>query len=88
MKQTRIGPSIEINGAAVRELRIFSRHLGVAALAREAQVTPQYICMIESGRRGRVSPQVFGRLKAALHVTDCGALIARPDVLVSEPVPA
>lgn len=80
MKQTSIGPSIPVDGAALRYHRLYTAHLGVVGLARESRITPQYVCAIESGRRPRVSPAVFGRLKAALGV-DTNALLVQPDQL-------
>jgi transcriptional regulator with XRE-family HTH domain len=66
MKPHRLGPSIEVDAETIRYRRIFVAHLGVTALAREVSCTPQYISMLESGRQSRVSPAMFGRLKAAL----------------------
>lgn len=68
MEQIRPGRSIPVNGAAVRHLRMFSRCINGVSLAGEAGITSQYLCQIESGKRTHVSPEVFGRLRAALGV--------------------
>lgn len=79
--------SIAINGAALRHIRRITG-VGVNVLAGEIGVSAPFISMIESGRRPRVSPEVFASLCSALLIEDRRALMARPDVLVSEDVPA
>lgn len=74
---TQTATTIEINGYAVRELRIRSG-LGVAELAANVGVKRPYIAKIELGHSQRVSPRVFNALLAALSVQDRRALLANP----------
>jgi transcriptional regulator with XRE-family HTH domain len=82
--------TIEINGYALRELRVRSG-LGVAELAAEVEVQRPYIAKIELGHSRRVSPRVFARLVLALAIQDRRALLANPyaaDVTTEDLVPA
>lgn len=74
---TQTATTIEINGYAVRELRIRSG-LGVAELAANIGVQRPYVAKIELGHSRRVSPRVFNALLAALSVQDRRALLANP----------
>lgn len=69
--------TIEVNGFALRELRIRSG-LGVAELAQQVGVQRPYIAKIELGHSRRVSPKVFNGLLAALSINDRRALLANP----------
>lgn len=77
--QTELGASIPINGHEVRRARLLGRHLGAIALASEVQISRQYLWQIETGKRTHVSPDVFGRLKAALETETEVLLAKRPE---------
>jgi len=82
MTTEQLGPSIAVDGAAVRYHRLYTAHLGVVGLAREMGISRDYIHKIESGKRPTVSPEMFGRLKAALGV-DTHALLAPQNQLTA-----
>jgi transcriptional regulator with XRE-family HTH domain len=69
--------TVEINGFALRELRIRSG-LGVADLATQVGVQRPYVAKIELGHSKRVSPKVFNALLAALTIQDRRVLLANP----------
>lgn len=69
--------TIEINGYALRELRMRSG-LGVAELAAQVEVKRPYIAKIELGHSQRVSPKVFNALLSALTISDRRVLLAHP----------
>lgn len=76
--------TIEVNGFALRELRMRSG-LGVAELAAQVGVQRPYIAKIELGHSRRVSPKVFNALLSALTIHDRRVLLANPHGLeVSE----
>lgn len=79
--------TIEINGFALRELRIRSG-LGVAELAEQVGVQRPYVAKIELGHSQRVSPKVFNALLRALTINDRRALLADPHGAAVEAVPA
>lgn len=79
---TTTATTIEVNGFALRELRIRSG-LGVAELAEQVGVKRPYIAKIELGHSRRVSPRVFAALLAALSITDRRVLLANPHGLES-----
>lgn len=69
--------TVEVNGFAVRELRIRSG-LSVMDLADRAGVTRAYIAKIELGHSQRVSPKMFAALLSALSIHDRRVLLANP----------
>lgn len=69
--------TIEVNGYALRELRMRSG-LGVSDLAKQVGVQRPYVAKIELGHSRRVSPKVFNALLAALTISDRRALMANP----------
>ena len=69
--------TVEVNGYALRELRIRSG-LGVAELAEQVGVQRPYVAKIELGHSRRVSPKVFNALLMALSINDRRALLANP----------
>jgi transcriptional regulator with XRE-family HTH domain len=69
--------TVEINGFALRELRIRSG-LAVAQLAEQVDVQRPYIAKIELGHSRRVSPRVFNALLSALTIADRRVLLANP----------
>lgn len=69
--------TIDINGYALRELRIRSG-IAVAELAGQVGVQRPYIAKIELGHSRRVSPKVFNSLMQALAITDRRVLMANP----------
>lgn len=71
------GTTVEINGFALRELRIRSG-LGVVELATRIGVKRPYIAKIELGHSQRVSPRVFNELLSALAIQDRRVLMANP----------
>jgi len=73
----RESPNIAIDGAKVRRARQRAS-LTQSQLAERADIGQSYVSSIEDGSRRRVSPPVYGRLCAALHLADHDALIADP----------
>lgn len=69
--------TVQINGFAVRELRIRSG-LGVQELAERAGVKRPYIARIELGHSQRVSPKVYNAILSALAINDRRVLLANP----------
>lgn len=69
--------TVEVNGFALRELRVRSG-LGVVELAEQVGVQRPYIAKIELGHSQRVSPKVFNALLSALSITDRRVLLANP----------
>ncbi|MGZ4519139.1 MAG: helix-turn-helix domain-containing protein [Mycobacteriaceae bacterium] len=69
--------TVEINGYALRELRVRSG-LGVAELAAQVGVQRPYIAKIELGHSRRVSPKVYNSLLSALSITDRRVLLTNP----------
>ncbi len=69
--------TVEVNGYALRELRIRSG-LGVAELAAQVGVQRPYIAKIELGHSTRVSPKVYNAILAALTIQDRRVLMAHP----------
>lgn len=76
-------PTVEINGFALRELRIRDGR-SVQTLAAEVGVQRPYIVKIELGHSRRVSPKVFNALLAAFSISDRRALLANPHGTVDE----
>ena len=79
--------TIEVNGYALRELRMRSG-IGVAELAAQVGVQRPYIAKIELGHSRRVSPKVYQALLTALAISDTRVLMANPHGLAAEAVPA
>lgn len=75
--------TVEVNGYALRELRIRSG-LGVMDLANQVGVKRPYIAKIELGHSRRVSPKVYTALLEALSITDRRVLLANPHGLIDE----
>jgi len=69
--------TIEVNGYALRELRVRSG-IGVAELAEQVGVQRPYIAKIELGHSQRVSPKVYTALLTALSITDRRVLLTNP----------
>lgn len=69
--------TIELNGFALRELRVRSG-LSVAELAQSVGVQRPYIAKIELGHSQRVSPKVYNAILQALTITDRRVLLANP----------
>ena len=74
---TPTAPTVEVNGPAIRELRLRSA-IAVADLAASVGVQRPYIAKLELGHSRRVSPKVFNALVAALAITDRRAILANP----------
>jgi transcriptional regulator with XRE-family HTH domain len=70
MKLTQRIRGVAVDGAAIREHRMHVLHLHGVELAERAGISPQYLCMIESGKRTHVGPGVYGRLIAALELAE------------------
>ncbi|MFF5228417.1 helix-turn-helix domain-containing protein [Dactylosporangium sp. NPDC000521] len=66
---TPASPAVEVDGAAVRELR---KQLGdtISALAPRVPMSIGFLSQIERGTRTRVSPPKFKALAAALGIAD------------------
>lgn len=75
--------TIEINGYAVREIRVRSG-IEVLQLSEQIGVTRAYLTKIELGTSTRVSPRVFTALLTALGVRDRRALLAAPHKIAAE----
>lgn len=71
--------TIEINGFALRELRVRSG-IGVQELANQVGVQRPYIAKIELGHSLRVSPKVYNAILDALQIADRRTLLASPHV--------
>lgn len=69
--------TIEINGYALRELRIRSG-LEIATLADQVGIHRASMSNLELGHKQRVSPTVFNALLSALTITDRRVLLAHP----------
>lgn len=69
--------TVEVNGFALRELRVRSG-IGVADLAAQIGVQRPYIAKIELGHSTRVSPKVYNALLSALAIQDRRVLMASP----------
>lgn len=69
--------TVEVNGYALRELRIRSG-IEVLDLAGRVGVQRAYIAKIELGHSRRVSPKVYNALLAALTIQDRRVLLANP----------
>jgi transcriptional regulator with XRE-family HTH domain len=69
--------TVEINGYALRELRVRSG-LGVAEFASQIGVQRPYVAKIELGHSRRVSPKVYSAILAALSITDRRVLLTNP----------
>jgi transcriptional regulator with XRE-family HTH domain len=82
MTTERLGPGVPINGAAVRRIRLLRCHLSVIGLARELQISRDYVHKIESGARPSVSPEMFRRLKRALQA-ETAELLAEHEMAAS-----
>lgn len=80
-----MGLSVEINGAALRHVRMLTG-ISASALAREMGVTPTYISLLETGARKRCSAEVFSKLNTQLRISDQRTLMACPALV--EPVAA
>lgn len=59
--------TLQVNGAAVRRIRISSGR-ELRALAADVCITPSYLSRIETGAR-RVSPSLFRALRISLGAT-------------------
>lgn len=77
--------TVEVNGYALRELRVRSG-IGVADLAKSVGVQRPYIAKIELGHSRRVSPKVYSALLSALAITDRRVLMANPHGVDGEAV--
>lgn len=69
--------TIEVNGFALREIRIRSG-IAVQDLADRIGVKRPYVAKIELGHSRRVSPKVFTALLATLSINDRRSLLANP----------
>lgn len=84
---TTTATTVEVNGFALRELRVRSG-LGVQELAAQVGVQRPYIAKIELGHSRRVSPKVYNALLSALSITDRRVLLANPHGLELKEIPA
>jgi transcriptional regulator with XRE-family HTH domain len=69
--------NIEVNGFAIREIRIRSG-IGVGPCADQAGISRPYLARIELGARIRVSPGTLAGLLSALQVADRRAILSNP----------
>lgn len=69
--------SIEVNGFALREIRMRSG-IEIAPCAEQIGISRPYLAHIELGSRVRVRPTVFAGMLRALQITDRRALLADP----------
>lgn len=73
--------TIEINGYALRELRIRSG-VEIAPLSKQVGIHRASMANLELGHRQRVSPKVFNAILSALAITDRRVLLANPHAAV------
>lgn len=74
---TQTPTTVEVNGYALREVRVRSG-VSVQGLADQVGVQRPYIAKIELGHSRRVSPEVFNKLLSALSIVDRRTLLANP----------
>lgn len=74
---TQTPTTVEVNGFALREVRVRSG-VSVQELADRVGVKRPYIAKIELGHSQRVSPKVYNELLSALAITDRRTFMARP----------
>lgn len=74
---SRTPTTVEVNGYALRELRIRTG-VEVAELAERVGVQRPYIAKIELGHSQRVSAEVYAAINKALAIKDYRALLANP----------
>lgn len=79
--------TIEINGYALRELRVRSG-LEASPFAAQIGVHRAALANIELGHRQRVSPKTFNAILSALTVSDRRVLLANPHGVAAEAVSA
>ena len=75
--------TVEINGFAVREIRIRSG-MDAGPCAEESGIDRSYLNRLETGARVRVSPSTLAGLLAALQISDRRAILANPHVAAVE----
>jgi transcriptional regulator with XRE-family HTH domain len=86
--KTATRTTVEINGYALREIRVRSG-VSVQDVADAIGCNRSYVARMETGHTHRVSPAVFEGLTRALTITDKRALMAFPHVVVElEGIPA
>jgi transcriptional regulator with XRE-family HTH domain len=71
--------TVRIHGDALRELRIRSGY-GLDGFAHAAEISRPYLSLLETGRRERVSPEIFARMCLLLGVINPAALMKASDV--------
>jgi transcriptional regulator with XRE-family HTH domain len=83
MTHSNTPPTVEINGFAVREIRMRSG-IDAAPCAELAGIDRSYLNRLETGVRIRVSPSVLARLMGALQLSDRRAILANPHTAASD----
>jgi transcriptional regulator with XRE-family HTH domain len=73
----RSAASIDINGPAVRALRM-AKGVGITPFAARLGCHRSYVSGIEVGNAARVSPEMFAKLVAALALEDDRAIRLHP----------
>lgn len=73
--------SVDIDGGRLRELRKL-RGKSMSALARESEISVQFLSVLELDPKRRCSPEVFDRICTALRLTsdDDRRALMRPTV--------
>lgn len=72
----RAPPTFQVNGAAIRSIRM-DAGIDISQLAAEIGITASYLSRIEVGTAsGRMKPRTYIRLRTALNATDKQLLIA------------
>lgn len=69
--------TVEVNGFALREIRVRSG-IDTAPCAATIGISRPYLAKIETGARVQVSPSVFHAMLAALQIRDRRAILANP----------
>lgn len=62
-------PTFEVDGDAIREERM-QAGLTQTELARQAGISPRYVCHLENGTRRHMGPKAYLRLRDALRAPD------------------
>ncbi|HEV2780379.1 MAG TPA: helix-turn-helix transcriptional regulator [Actinophytocola sp.] len=72
-------PSVAINGREVRRRRKMQGY-NLAPFAAKCQISEAYLSHIETGKRTKVAPRVFGAICTALGVEDRQELVISDEV--------
>jgi transcriptional regulator with XRE-family HTH domain len=83
MSNSATGTTIEVNGYAIREIRL-RMGLATRSCAEAIGIDRSYLAGIELGKRTRVSPPVFASICRVLALDDTRAIRANPHGTAAE----